>query len=226
MEDRDPIRREHLAAGAIYGIVAYLAILVLLEEDHTDPMDAIAILVGSAFVYWLAHVYAHLLPRMAAVGRLRSGRFWETAADQIGVLLVVLVPVVPLFLGVVGILSAPTAVRLGDRGRHRVARGVRDPGSPRGGARLASVPADGRRPGARGRRAPLVRGSAALTGRQPVQPSKDRYAMPPFRAKDWNTPSIGSPKRTRRGVRGSPTANHSSSSVVSSSSSPSSGHIA
>ena len=111
MEDRDPIRKEHLAAGAIYGIIAYLAILVLLEEDHTDPMDAIAILVGSAFVYWLAHVYAHLLPRMAAVGRLRSGRFWETAADQIGVLLVVLVPVIPLFLGVVGILSAPAAVR-------------------------------------------------------------------------------------------------------------------
>ncbi len=111
MEDRDPIRREHLAAGAIYGIVAYLAILVLLEEDHTDPTDAIAILVGSALVYWLAHVYAHLLPRMAAVGRLRSGRFWETALDQIGILLVVFVPVVPLLLGVVAILSAPTAVR-------------------------------------------------------------------------------------------------------------------
>ena len=112
MEDRDPIRREHLAAGAIYGIVAYLAILVLLEEDHTDPTDAIAIIVGSAFVYWLAHVYAHLLPRMAAVGRLRSGRFWETAADQIGILLVVLVPVVPLLFGVSGVLSAPTAVRV------------------------------------------------------------------------------------------------------------------
>jgi hypothetical protein len=111
MEDRDPIRREHLAAGAIYGIIAYLAILVLLEEDHTDPMDAIAILVGSAIVYWLAHVYAHLLPRMAAVGRLRSGRFWETAADQIGILLVVLVPVVPLLLGVLGILSGRAAVR-------------------------------------------------------------------------------------------------------------------
>ena len=111
MEERDRIRREHLAAGAIYGIVAYLAILVLLEEDHTDPMDAIAILVGSAFVYWLAHVYAHLLPRMAAVGHLRSGRFWETALDQIGILLVVLVPVFPLFLGVVGILPAPTSVR-------------------------------------------------------------------------------------------------------------------
>ena len=111
MEDRDPIRKEHLAAGAIYGIIAYLAILVLLEEDHTDPMDAIAILVGSAIVYWLAHVYAHLLPRMAAVGRLRSGRFWETAADQIGILLVVLVPVVPLLLGMVGVLSDPTAVR-------------------------------------------------------------------------------------------------------------------
>lgn len=111
MDDPDPVRKEHLAAGAIYGVVAYLAILVLLEEDHTDPKDAIAILVGSAIVYWLAHVYAHLLPRMAAAGRLRSGRFWETAADQIGILAVVIVPVFPLALGVIGFLSGRTAVR-------------------------------------------------------------------------------------------------------------------
>ena len=140
--DRDPIRREHLAAGAIYGILAYLAILVLLEEDHSDPMDAIAILVGSAFVYWVAHVYAHLVPRMAAVGRLRSGRFWETAGDQIGVLLVVLVPVVPLFLGAVGILSAPTAVRTAIAAGVASLVGLRDPRSPGGGARLASLPPD------------------------------------------------------------------------------------
>jgi DMSO reductase anchor subunit len=75
MGDRERIHREHFAAGAIYGTVVYLTILVLLEEDRTDAEDAVAILVGTALVFWLAHVYAHLVPRIAAEGRLRTGRF-------------------------------------------------------------------------------------------------------------------------------------------------------
>ena len=56
MSHRERIRREHFAAGEIYGTVVYIAILVLLEEDRTDPVDAAAILVGTAIVFWLAHV--------------------------------------------------------------------------------------------------------------------------------------------------------------------------
>ena len=37
MGDRERIHRERVAAGAIYGTVVYLTILVLLEEDRTDP---------------------------------------------------------------------------------------------------------------------------------------------------------------------------------------------
>ena len=66
---------EHFAAGAIYGTIVYLTILVLLEEDRTDPEDAAAILVATALVFWLAHVYAHLVPRIAQEGRLLTGRF-------------------------------------------------------------------------------------------------------------------------------------------------------
>jgi len=65
--------------------VVYIAILVLLEEDHIDSEDAAVILLGTAVVFWLAHVYAHLVPRIAAEGRLRSGRFAETARDQVGI---------------------------------------------------------------------------------------------------------------------------------------------
>jgi hypothetical protein len=75
MGDRQRIHRERLAIGAIYGTVVYVTILVLLEEDRTDPKDAVAILVGTALVFWLAHVYAHLVPRIAATGRLRTGSF-------------------------------------------------------------------------------------------------------------------------------------------------------
>ena len=75
MGDRQRIHRERLAIGATYGTVVYVTILVLLEEDRTDPKDAVAILVGTALVFWLAHVYAHLVPRIAATGRLRTGSF-------------------------------------------------------------------------------------------------------------------------------------------------------
>jgi hypothetical protein len=111
MGDRERIHQEHLAAGAIYGTVAYLTILVLLEEDRTDPEDAVAIMAGTALVFWLAHVYAHLVPRIAAEGRLRSGPLSETARDQVGILVSAAVPLIPLVLATVGLLEDRTGVR-------------------------------------------------------------------------------------------------------------------
>ena len=111
MGDRERIRREHLAAGAIYGTVVYLTILVLLEEDRTDPEHAVAILVGTALVFWLAHVYAHLVPQIAAEGRLRTGRFMATAGDQVGILAAVAIPVIPLALAMLGLLDDRAGLR-------------------------------------------------------------------------------------------------------------------
>jgi hypothetical protein len=111
MPHRDQLRREHFAAGAIYGTVAYLTVLVLLEEDRTKPEDAAGILLGTAVVFWLAHVYAHLVPRMAAEGRVLTGRFRETAEDQIGTLVAVIFPLIPLLLAMLGIVSAHTGLR-------------------------------------------------------------------------------------------------------------------
>ena len=110
MGNRERIR-EHFAAGAIYGTVVYLTSLALLEEDRTDPEDAAAILVGTALVFWLAHVYAHLVPRIAAEGRLRTGRFLETAADQSGILVAVAIPLIPLVLAMLGQLEDQAGLR-------------------------------------------------------------------------------------------------------------------
>ena len=107
----DRIRGEHFAPGAIYGTVVYLTILVLLEEDRTEPQDAAAILVGTALVFWLAHVYAHLVPRIAAEGRFRTDRFMETAGDQVGILAAVAVPLLPLVLAMLGILENRVGLR-------------------------------------------------------------------------------------------------------------------
>jgi hypothetical protein len=107
------IRREHFAAGAIYGTIVYLTILVLLEEDRTDPEDAAAILIATALVFWLAHVYAHLVPRIAQEGRLLTGRFRETALDQVGVLVAVTVPLTPLVLAILDVVGDQAAFRAG-----------------------------------------------------------------------------------------------------------------
>ena len=105
------IGREQFAAGAIYGTVVYLSILVLLEEDRTEPQDAAAILIGTAVVFWLAHVYAHLVPRIAAEGRFRTGRFLETAGDQVGILAAVVVPLLPLVVAMLGLFEDRAGLR-------------------------------------------------------------------------------------------------------------------
>jgi hypothetical protein len=99
------IRREHFASDAIYGTVVYLTILVLLEEDRTRPEDAAAILLSTALVLWLAHVYARLFPRITAEGRLRSGLFLESAEDQVGILAAAAIPMIPLVLATLGLLE-------------------------------------------------------------------------------------------------------------------------
>ncbi|HET6791808.1 MAG TPA: hypothetical protein VFI35_09525 [Actinomycetota bacterium] len=113
MGQREQVRREHFAEGAIYGTVVYLTVLVLLEEDRTDPGDAAAILVGTALVFWLAHVYAHLVPRIAAEGRLRTGRMLEAAEDQIGILAAVAIPLIPLVLAMLDLLADRAGMRWG-----------------------------------------------------------------------------------------------------------------
>jgi hypothetical protein len=111
MSHRDRIRREHFAAGAIYATVVYLTILVLLEEDRTDPEDAAGILVGTALVFWFAHIYAHLVPRIATEGRLLTGMLRETAEDQVGALVAVVFPLIPLILAMLGVLDGRAGLR-------------------------------------------------------------------------------------------------------------------
>jgi hypothetical protein len=105
MRNRETIHRENLVAGAIYGTVVYLAILVLLDEDRTAPKDAVAILLDTALVFWLAHVYAHLVPRMAAEGQLHAHSLLQVAGDQIGILAAVLLPAIPLVFAMLGLLD-------------------------------------------------------------------------------------------------------------------------
>lgn len=111
MDDGVRTRQRHLAAGAIYGTVVYLTVLVLLEEDRTDPRDAAVILVGTALVFWLAHVYAHLVPWIAAEGGLHRDRLRETARDQFGILAAVAIPLIPLVLAMVGLMEDRAGLR-------------------------------------------------------------------------------------------------------------------
>ena len=163
MGDRDRIRQAS-RGGAIDGTVAYLTILVLLEEDRTDAGDAAAI-PGTAFVFWLAHVDAHLVPRIAAEGRLRTDRVLETAQDQVGILVLVAIPLIPLVLAMVGLLEDRVALRAA------TVAGVLSLGAfairveTGGGARLGSLFADRCCSRCRGCRSLAAGDLAGLNGR-------------------------------------------------------------
>ncbi len=78
---------------------------------RTSPGDIIGILVASGFVFWLAHVYAFLIPRIAADGRLRVRGLVETAKDQIGILWAAAIPIAPLAVAALGPISDRTGYR-------------------------------------------------------------------------------------------------------------------
>ena len=104
MPGRDPVAREHRIAREIYGTVLFLTLLVVLDEDQTSPGDAIGILLSTGVVFWLAHTYAYAVPRIATAGRIHPNVL-RTAREEMGVLAAVVVPVVPLSLAALQVVS-------------------------------------------------------------------------------------------------------------------------
>ena len=114
MGDDRSAGRESVAAGEIYGTVVYLAVVVLLEEDQATALEAIDILLATGIVFWLAHVYAHLVPQLAAAGRLTFGPFLKTASQQLGILSVAVIPIVPLALAAINVMPLATAYKVAE----------------------------------------------------------------------------------------------------------------
>ena len=101
-------------AAAVYGTILVLAVVSYMAEDDALGAGQVAIaMLGTAVVYFAAHVYVdYLAARMtgAREGPARLTRW--VVAQEWPLLQATFAPGVPLVLGAAGILSRSTAVDL------------------------------------------------------------------------------------------------------------------
>ncbi len=105
------MRGERLS-GFIYGTIVVLSVVVAGAKAFPNGMGHIAALVlVTAGVFWLAHVYAHALGQSAQTGEhLTFDAVTHIAWREASLLGAAIPPVLMLVLGEVGVLAPKTAV--------------------------------------------------------------------------------------------------------------------
>jgi len=105
--------RDHLVtADAVYGLILYSALIVVLTDDH-DALDTFVISTGTIVVFWAAHVYAGTIAtHRGPDGKPQSmGKaFRHTIKHVSGMLYAAILPAAVLLLSVFGIISKDEAV--------------------------------------------------------------------------------------------------------------------
>lgn len=117
-QDRSPTFRLGRAAlgerlgGFIYGTIVVLAVVAAGARAYPGEAGHIAALVaGTSFVFWLAHVYAHSLAHSVATDDHLSLAEVRYIAEREGsIVAAALLPVAALLLGTVGLMSTAAAV--------------------------------------------------------------------------------------------------------------------
>ncbi len=106
---------EENVAGAIYGQIVVMSVLVVFGADP-DPQAAsvvVTVFVTST-VFWLAHVYAHLLGER--IERKRGATWAEmrrVAASESSIVQAATLPLLAVVLSLVGVSSTEQAVDIG-----------------------------------------------------------------------------------------------------------------
>jgi hypothetical protein len=108
-------QRRARAAGAVYGQILATAVLAGLSEDEGVSSGELCAGVGvTAFVFWLAHVYAQALAERLGMDRgLRFSEVREVAHNEWPMVQVAVPTLLALALGWAGALSRDAAVSLG-----------------------------------------------------------------------------------------------------------------
>jgi hypothetical protein len=109
-----PARGPLSATGAIYGTILVTALVAGLSEDpdYSDE-DILISVVATAIVFWLAHVYAHVLGDRLEGGTHRLRELVRTAAGAESPLVYAAVlPCAALVLGLAGAWSRNTSVTI------------------------------------------------------------------------------------------------------------------
>ena len=101
-------------AAAVYGTIVVLAAVSYVSEDDALDAGQVAIaMLGTAVVYFAAHVYVdYLSHRMTGAGGSARQLTWRVLREEWPLLHATLAPAAPLLLGAVGVLSRSTAINL------------------------------------------------------------------------------------------------------------------
>lgn len=124
------IRRELVSESAIYGLILVSALLIVVSRGDQSSWDTFLKVSGTVVVFWVAHVFAHVVAQLSASGirgeHAGSGTAFDEAsearevadfraalrhalANSAGLLLAAIVPLAIIFAGVLKLISGDIA---------------------------------------------------------------------------------------------------------------------
>lgn len=101
-------------AGTVFGTIAAMATVTAYGKAFPDsPWKLEELVVSTAIVLWIAHIYAHGLSESISEQRpLRPGVLVALGKRERGIILAAVPPTVVLTLGTVGLISEKTSIWL------------------------------------------------------------------------------------------------------------------
>jgi hypothetical protein len=100
-------------ASTVYGTVVVMATLTAAYATEKDPWRLAVLVWTTAFVLWVAHLYAHgLAESISRRRRLSLSELTDIAHRELGILLAAAVPSAALLLGAIGVLRESRSVWL------------------------------------------------------------------------------------------------------------------
>jgi hypothetical protein len=100
-------------ASTVYGTVVVMATLTAAYATERDPWKLAVLVVSTALVLWVAHLYAHgLSESIERNRRLEREDLLRIARRELGIVLAAAAPAAALVLGVIGVLSTSASVWL------------------------------------------------------------------------------------------------------------------
>jgi len=99
-------------AGTVFGTMTTMATITAYGRAFPDsPWKLEELVVSTAIVLWIAHIYAHGLSESISERRpLRADAFWTIARRERGILLAAVPPTVVLTLGTIGLFDENTSI--------------------------------------------------------------------------------------------------------------------
>jgi hypothetical protein len=100
-------------ASTVYGTIVVMAAVTAAYATQKDPWRLAVVVVSTATVLWIAHVYSHALSESIVVKRRLTGaELAATVRRERGILLAAAAPATALVLGAAGLFRETTAVWL------------------------------------------------------------------------------------------------------------------